>query len=166
MVQQLMGDGGKSVKYDQINIPGRTPRALKEHYAQMKNEVQAVDIQNQGSAGTPQVRATRGPGSGKKIKAEGKGTAKAATPSKKKSGDDGNNMSEFFLSFDMQQIDNLPALDNTPTNKRRKSPVKKQLVEEEPEAENFEDLPVLHDSSADDVASASPQSYHSYDYYN
>ncbi len=108
MVQQLMGDGGKSVKYDQINIPGRTPRALKEHYAQMKNEVQAVDIQNQGSAGIPQVRATRGPGSGKKIKAEGKGTAKAATPSKRKSGDDGNNMSEFFLSFDMQQLTIFP----------------------------------------------------------
>ncbi|KAG4411523.1 hypothetical protein IFR04_015346 [Cadophora malorum] len=146
MVQQLMGDGGKSVKYDQINIPGRTPRALKEHYAQMKNEVQAVDIQNQGSAGIPQVRATRGPGSGKKIKAEGKGTAKAATPSKRKSGDDGNNMSEFFLSFDMQQLTIFPHW----------------IILLQISVASLQ----LRSSSADDVASASPQSYHSYDYYN
>lgn len=102
MVQQLMGDGRNPVKYDQITIPGRTPRALKEHYAQMKNVVQAVDLQNQGGAGTPQVRAARGPGSGKKVKAEGKGDTKAAAPSKRKSGDDGNNMSEFLASLDKQ----------------------------------------------------------------
>ncbi|PVH68808.1 hypothetical protein DL98DRAFT_522514 [Cadophora sp. DSE1049] len=98
MVQQLMGDGRSPVKYENINIPGRTPRALKEHYAQMKNEVQAADLQNQGGAGVPKVRAPRGPGSGKKVKTEGKGTAKAATPSKRKSNDDGN-MSESFISM-------------------------------------------------------------------
>ena len=57
-------------------------------------------------------------------------------------------------------------MDTTPTTKRRKSPVKKELVEEEFEAEDSEDMPVFHDSSADDAASASPQSNHSYDYYN
>ncbi|KAK0101848.1 hypothetical protein ONS95_001339 [Cadophora gregata] len=148
MVQQLMGEGKNPVKFDKINIPGRTPRASKEHYAQLKNEVQNLNIQQQGAASTPQARTPRG-SAVKKVKAEEKSTTKMATPSKRKTGDDSGMM------------------DTTPSNpKRRKSPVKKEVVKEEDvEAEDSEDMPVLHDSSGGDAESDSAESYHSYDYY-
>lgn len=165
MVQQLMGDGKNPVKYESINIPGRTPRALKEHYALLKNEVNSTDLKSQGPPGAPAVRAAHTPAkqtnngnqwSSSSLKVVSNivaGTGiKATTPaSKRKAKGDGENGNT----------------ETTPTAKKRKSPVKKKLVKNEPDEEEVDDteMPALHDTSGDENLARSPESYHSYDFY-
>ncbi|KAH7312808.1 hypothetical protein BKA65DRAFT_573624 [Rhexocercosporidium sp. MPI-PUGE-AT-0058] len=145
IVQQLIGESKVAIKFDRITLPGRTTRALSERWFKIKNDVNAAGIANQGPSGIPAARAPRGTGSAKRVKGEGK--AAATTPSKRKGKDD----------HDM--------MDTTPTPKRRRSPLKKQTPKYEPDPEESEDMPVLHDTSGDDDLTSSPKSYHSYDYY-
>ncbi|KAH6717414.1 hypothetical protein DL95DRAFT_501193 [Leptodontidium sp. 2 PMI_412] len=145
IVQQLLGESKTAIKFDKITLPGRTTRALSERWFKIKNDVNAAGIVNQGPAGIPVSRAPRGTGSGKKAKGEGKAPT---TPSKRKGKDEDDMM------------------DTTPTPKRRRSPVKNHTpLKNEPDAEESEDMPVLHDTIGDDDLTNSPKSYHSYDYY-
>jgi hypothetical protein len=68
MVQQLISKHKNNpVKFEEITLPGRSTRALKEHWAKIATGVTTAGISSQTSPGVPQVRAPRTP-RGNKVK--------------------------------------------------------------------------------------------------
>jgi len=66
MVQQLISKHKNNpVKFEEITLPGRSTRALKEHWAKIATEVTTAGIPSQTSPGVAQVRAPRTPRSNK-----------------------------------------------------------------------------------------------------
>ena len=67
VIKQLNAD--KAIKWDQINMPGRTPKAMTHVWAKIRSDAAAATT-GAGPTGTPRARATpkkKANGSGKKL---------------------------------------------------------------------------------------------------